>query len=80
MAYSVIEWRLGWELGKDCEFQCSVSVLALCSLTESLRLFLEAFKISQKTPTLSNQPGLSEDSLMIEELRHACLLSFLSSN
>lgn len=75
LAYSVIGWRLGWELGKNCEFQCSVSVLALCSLTEALRLFLEAFKISQNTPTLSIQPKLSEDSLKIEELRPAFYFS-----
>lgn len=66
LAYSVRGWSLGWELGKDCEFQHSVSVLALHSLTEALRLFLEAFKISQKDSTPSIQPGISEDSLKIE--------------
>lgn len=50
LGYSVRGWSFGWELGKDYEFQLSVSVLALGSLTETLRLFLEFFKISQSRP------------------------------
>lgn len=76
LAYSVRGWSLGWELGKDCDFQHSVSVLALCSLTEVSRLFLEVFKISQKAPTHSIQLGIPEDSLKIE-LRSAFYSSFI---
>jgi hypothetical protein len=68
-----------WELGKDCKFQHSVCVLALCSLTEALRLFLKAFKISQKAVSTPLHLAWDARGFVEDRITEAFPVLFLSS-